>query len=59
MRYEVEVTEVLHRACTFTVEADSPQEARELASIGETVREARGGKYEVVDRIVESEPIAK
>lgn len=38
-KYTLTVCEVREYQCTYTVEADSPEEAKELAALGETIDE--------------------
>ena len=48
--YQVDVVEVRHVSCTYTVEAESFDEAVAMASAGVTVGEIENGKASVVDR---------
>lgn len=59
-RFTVLVTEVLHVPCEYTVEADTAEEALELAENGETEAETQHTvKAEVVDRIVRRDSLAE
>jgi hypothetical protein len=55
-RYEITVSEVRDYKRTYTVEADSPEEATEKAERGETVDEAEGILNEIVNREALSTP---
>lgn len=58
--FTVLVTEVRHVPCQYTVEADTPEEALELAGRGETTGEAENlAKAEVVDRHVRRDSLAE
>jgi hypothetical protein len=50
--FKVDVVEIRHAPCTYTVEADSADQAYVKASIGDTVSEDNNGSYEVADRNV-------
>jgi hypothetical protein len=55
-KYQLDVVEVRHVSCTYVVEANSPEEAIELAQKGETVSEEENGPGDVNDRFVNVEP---
>lgn len=54
--YDVLVSELRDYKRTYTVEADSPEEAVEKAERGETVSEAEGTLSEITGREVISTP---
>ena len=54
--YKLEVIESRSVLCLYTVEADSPQEAKQKAATGNTIAEEDIKNYGVLDRNVEGEP---
>jgi len=54
--YEFDMIVVVSRRERYTVEAESEEEARELAESGETVEEVPGEEIEVRNRIIDSGP---
>lgn len=55
-RYEIEVVESRAYKRTYTVEADSPEEASEQAERGDTVDESEGTLTDIINREVTSTP---
>jgi hypothetical protein len=56
-RYQIDVVEVRHVSCTYTVEADNPTEAREKAEMGETEEEIENGPGDVNERFINGTPV--
>jgi predicted RNA-binding protein with PIN domain len=54
-RYTVEVVEIRHVSVTYTVEADTAEEAIDKAAIGETVEEVESGIVSVAERSINSD----
>lgn len=52
----VEVSEIIHHAVLYTVEAQTIDEAREKAELGDTVKEKLLRIHGVMERHVESDP---
>lgn len=58
-RYTVEVSEIRHYDVEYTVEADSPEEALEMAARGETEDEQELKNHGVVQREVDDESLVE
>ena len=54
--WKVGVTEVIFKECEYVVEAETAEEARELAAIGNTVNEWPTGRESVSDRHLHDDP---
>lgn len=56
--WKVEVIEIRHVACLYSIEADTAEEAKEKAAIGETIDEEELKDHGVMDRHIENDPVA-
>lgn len=55
-KYRVIVSEVRHYDVAYIVEADSPEEAVEMAEQGDSIKETQLKNHGVMDRHVHDEP---